>query len=103
MEAVTEKETLERLGAALAGARKNREASLFDVARAVDITGPELSDIEAGRSRPRLKTLVALLVWLELPPRRLQAEISQADPDTADLLKSASEFFALYQAIAGQP
>jgi transcriptional regulator with XRE-family HTH domain len=98
---VDETETLRRLGHALNRARQARPATMAEVSDAVDITLEALANIEAGRSRPRLKTLVNLLVWLELPPRRLQAEIAQADPDTAELLKGATEFYAVYQAISG--
>ena len=99
---VTVNETLSRLGSALGRARVEKGSSIQEIADTLALPPELLASIEAGRQRPKLKTLIRILILLKLPPRQLRAQVAEADPATAQLLENATAVYRLYEASTGQ-
>lgn len=92
---------LSRLGAALRQGRKGKKLRVIDVADQLELGAGHIVELEAGRRRPSLTTLLRLLLIYDLSPSDLQRRVGEADAELDRLLRKSMLPYSLYLAVAG--
>ena len=90
-----------RLGRVLRGGRKRQGLKVIDVADELQLDAGHIVELEAGRCRPTLTTLLRLLLIYDLAPMDIQRQVGQGDPELNSLLRQSMLPYSLYLAVAG--